>query len=348
VYVDPDGREVSITPNGTFVVTYPDGTVRAFSADRYAQNPAAVDAAILDSVAGDEVAAKHDFQVGVLRWQYQQEKGTAPGDDEYIYQHYDETGPVYAITGSGEIHSASGDIEPDYSVETLAVILTTGGFAASAARAGGGTLTQTSKVFVTNIADDLAGEVLGVNPSLVKGVGKLAIDRLGNSASGVGLGKSAISQAEANVLTGPNRGLILVQENLGKPKTEAMQAARDFESGTAGALSDVASHSRAVPSLRFDNPNPGGRNYVRFDSARNLGDGTIELIDAKTRIVPFDTRSGPFVSDNVRNSLLARSRAIAQNPRFRGVLEFPDVASAREAKVVLRQLGITNLRVRVR
>jgi RHS repeat-associated protein len=184
-YVDPDGREVSITPKGNFVVTYPDGTVRSFTAERYAHNPAAVETAILESVAGDQVSAKHDFQVGVLKWEYQQANGTAPGDDEYIYQHYDETGPVYAITGSGEIHSASGDIELDYSVEILAVTVVTGGSAASAVRAGGATLTQTSKVFVTNVADDLAGEVLGLNPSVVRSVGKLASNRAGNCVSWV-------------------------------------------------------------------------------------------------------------------------------------------------------------------
>jgi len=188
-YTDPDGREVSITPKGNYVVSYPDGTVRTFTADRYAQNPAAVEAAILESVSGDEAAAKHDFHVGVLKWEYQQEHGTAPGDDEYIYQHSDETGPVYAITGSGEIHSASGDIEPDYSVETLAVTVVTGGFAASAVRAGGGTLTQGAKVLVKNVADDLAGEALGLNPSLVKGAGKLAVDRVGRSVTDGGLWK---------------------------------------------------------------------------------------------------------------------------------------------------------------
>jgi hypothetical protein len=73
-----------------------------------------------------------------------------------------------------------------------------------------------------------------------------------------------------------------------------------------------------------------------------------ELIDAKARIVPFSTRQGPFISGSVRDGLLRKSQALAQNPSFRGVIEVPTQAARREALQVLQTLGIRNLRVRVR
>jgi len=142
--------------------------------------------------------------------------------------------------------------------------------------------------------------------------------------------------------------LTFVTENLGTPRNAAQRAARDFESGTIGAFSDVATRQRSVPALRFNNPNPNGASVVKFDGFRQLDDGVIELIDAKTRIVPFSTRQGPFISPSVRDALVRKSLAIEQNPGFRAVLEFPTAAARREAQQVLRQLGITNISTRVR
>jgi filamentous hemagglutinin len=127
-----------------------------------------------------------------------------------------------------------------------------------------------------------------------------------------------------------------------------MQTARDFESGTTGAFSDIATRQRQVPALRYDNPNPNGAPYVKFDGYQQLDDGVIELVDAKTRIVPFSTREGPFISSSVRDGLVRKSEALAQNPGYRGVIELPTVEARREAQQVLRQLGITNISTRVR
>jgi len=154
-----------------------------------------------------------------------------------------------------------------------------------------------------------------------------------------------MSVAGALSLPGPNRGLVFVEENLGEPTSAAMRRARDFESGTSGAYSYTPTQNRVVPALRFDNPN--GTNLVRFDGLE-VGADVVNLIDSKTRVVPFDRRGVPFVSENVRKTLLARSTAIAQNPGFAGWIEVPDEAAAREARQVLRQLGINNLRVRIR
>lgn len=88
--------------------------------------------------------------------------------------------------------------------------------------------------------------------------------------------------------------------------------------------------------------------FVSMALKRFRGGNDTVLIDAKTRIVPFSTRQGPFISDSVRQILLARSRALVQNPSFIGIVEVPSEAAAREARIVLRQLGITNLGVRIR
>jgi len=127
-----------------------------------------------------------------------------------------------------------------------------------------------------------------------------------------------------------------------------MQIARDFESGTTGAFSNIATRQRMVPALNFRNPNPRGASFVKYDGYRKLDNGITELIDAKTRLVPFSTRSGPFISSSVRDGLMRKSLSIQQNPGFRAILEFPNPASRSEAQLVLRQLGITNISTRVR
>ena len=127
-----------------------------------------------------------------------------------------------------------------------------------------------------------------------------------------------------------------------------MQRARDFESATPGAFTDISTQQRMVPALPFDNPNPRGAPVVRFDGYRHLDDGLVELIDAKTRIVQFATRQGPFISPSVRDGLMRKSQALSQNPGYIGVIELPSVEARREAQQVLRQLGITNLSTRTR
>lgn len=72
-----------------------------------------------------------------------------------------------------------------------------------------------------------------------------------------------LTQANALRLPAPNRGLVFVEENLGVPNSRAMSVARDFESGTTGAYSNVHTRNRVGPALRFDNSE--GRNLVRFD-----------------------------------------------------------------------------------
>src|SRR5205807_10241198 len=56
-----------------------------------------------------------------------------------------------------------------------------------------------------------------------------------------------------------NRGLTTATENTGRSSQ-----ARTWEEGATGWRTN-AQGQREVPALRFDNPNPNGNNFVRFD-----------------------------------------------------------------------------------
>jgi hypothetical protein len=103
-----------------------------------------------------------------------------------------------------------------------------------------------------------------------------------------------------------------------------------------------------VPALRYDNPNPRGAPYVKFDGYRRLENGKIELIDANTRIVPFETADGPYISKGIKEGLARQSAALKQNPGYVGVIELPTEAAAEEARLVLNELKIENISIRVR
>lgn len=262
-------------------------------------------------------------------------------------------GAAAAETGVGLLAIAHGS---DTSAAGIVALITgesqqtlTQQAATGLASAAGADPTLSGQIgFLTDMAVGTAASAMSIRHAATRGLPRSTLARpsLAADAAEVGAKDAVLSQAEAKALGGPNRGLIFVRENLGDPRSAAMRAARDFESATPGAVSDIASRSRIAPTLRFDNP--GGLNYVRWDGHSTLSNGFVELIDAKTRIVPFATRRGPFISSGVRSGLLARSRAIVQNEGFRGVIELPTEVAAREARLVLRRLGIFNLHVRVR
>ncbi|MGF1911901.1 hypothetical protein L4C38_21070 [Vibrio kasasachensis] len=132
-------------------------------------------------------------------------------------------------------------------------------------------------------------------------------------------------------MTGQNNGLIFVQEPQGNFDKNFVQ----FESGTKGAFSDISSKRKAVPAIRFDNPNPRGNNFVKFDGIED--DGTT-LIDRKTALTTFDKQL---------QSLQRVSNALKQNPGFKGVFEFPNQKAADKAMDILIRENITNITVRV-
>lgn len=147
---------------------------------------------------------------------------------------------------------------------------------------------------------------------------------------------------EANRLPDSNNGLIAVLE----PTGTGNPAAAAYQAGTAGAVSDIATGKQIVPALRYNNPNPRGMDFVKFDGYEVLPNGqTMLLIDAKMRL--------PVWSESTRSKSLETLRrvktALDQNPGFRVMYEFPSEASRQEALQFIRDNGFSEvIKTRVR
>jgi hypothetical protein len=81
------------------------------------------------------------------------------------------------------------------------------------------------------------------------------------------------------------------------------------------------------------------RENAKIDQLRRF-----QVADAQAGLV----YKGMFIAPSVRDGLVRKSEALAQNPNYRGVIELPTPVARREAQQVLRQLGITNISTRVR
>jgi filamentous hemagglutinin len=137
---------------------------------------------------------------------------------------------------------------------------------------------------------------------------------------------------DARKLEGENKGLIFVQE----PQGDFSKPFVKFEAGTTGAFSDVLSQRKAVSVIRFDNPNPNGNNFVKFDGVEDFNG--ITLIDRKTALTSFDKQI---------QSVQRVSNALRQNPGIKAVFEFPSQKAAGRATNILIQQNIRNITVRV-
>ncbi len=201
-----------------------------------------------------------------------------------------------------------------------------------------------------------AGTVLV--PGLVEGKLAGAAGELGDASQLLKAGTTledaapAISDAAEGAATAPvlpnPDALSFVPENSGVAQSPAGQAWRDYQAQTIGADTDPLTGQSNVPALQFDNPNPNGNPYVKWDGYQQLPDGTTELIDAKTAISPFSTADGPFVPQSTLDQLVNKSAALDQNPGYTGVIEVPTEQAAADAQAALDNLGIDNIDVRVR
>ncbi|MDY0745366.1 hemagglutinin repeat-containing protein [Paucibacter sp. R3-3] len=149
------------------------------------------------------------------------------------------------------------------------------------------------------------------------------------------------TEAQARNLSGENRGLIYVTDPL-----RGSEVAQDFQAGTTGAFSDLATGKNAVPALRYDNSNLNGVNYVKFDGAEAGADGsTVLLIDAKTKMAIFNNGAS-------RDTLVSLNRvkaAVEQNPGYTVMYEFPNQAAADAAATFIRDNGFAKfVKTRVR
>ncbi|HDS1675611.1 TPA: hemagglutinin repeat-containing protein [Stenotrophomonas maltophilia] len=143
-----------------------------------------------------------------------------------------------------------------------------------------------------------------------------------------------LTESEARALGGEKKGLIYVIESpRGKP------AARDFQAGTNGAFSDVASEKPAVPALRYTNPNERGVDFIKFDGIEAVGNEKILLIDAKTKLAIWS----PSTQREVLSTMGRVRSALEQNPGFKVVYEFPNEKVAAEARFFIRQNGMDDV-----
>ncbi len=133
-----------------------------------------------------------------------------------------------------------------------------------------------------------------------------------------------------DVVINTNRGLTWIEG------TESMSTrAANYQNGTTGASSNVASQKAEIPALRYTNPNPNGVNYVKFDGYDDI---TFTLIDRKINV----TNHRKSI-DQVRRM----SEALRQNPAFNAVIEVPNQKIQRKALRLLEKAGVDNISVRI-
>ncbi|MGL4512016.1 MAG: RHS repeat-associated core domain-containing protein [Lacipirellulaceae bacterium] len=98
-----------------------------------------------------------------------------------------------------------------------------------------------------------------------------------------------------------------------------------YEDGLIGAASDVATQRRVVPALLYNNTNPRGKGYVRFDGADPTNQR--ELIDRKLNVT---TKSGQI------RALQRQEEAMKQNLGYSLRIEVPNTAAETAANRALR------------
>jgi filamentous hemagglutinin len=154
-----------------------------------------------------------------------------------------------------------------------------------------------------------------------------------NLAWAAGSLSGSLDKKEAMALIGENKGLIYVYENQGGTSA-AQKAAQEFQAGTSGSFSDLVTGKQVVPALRYDNPNAGGLDFIKFDGIETAADGsTVLLIDAKTKLAIWSRTT----QNTVLETLKRVEAAVAQNPGYKVVYEFPNAKAMAEAQTFIKQ-----------
>ena len=133
-------------------------------------------------------------------------------------------------------------------------------------------------------------------------------------------GRKVYTESELNQLgrgsdATPNRGVEYIFEKpAGKPE------AQEFQWGTTGSMMQQTPDGpkNVIPALRYDNTNPRGMNFIKFDGIE-VRDGTTYLIDAK-RNVPHWNKSA---MKNLGKTFRRINEAKNQNPEIKVIYEFP-------------------------
>ncbi len=114
----------------------------------------------------------------------------------------------------------------------------------------------------------------------------------------------------------PNRGVEYMYE-----KPAGNSKAQEFQWGTTGSMMQkVDGEARnVIPALRYDNSNPRGMNFIKFDGIEVIDDQTY-LIDAKRNVSYWNESA----MKNFGKTLRRINTAKEQNPEIKIVYEFPD------------------------
>ena len=119
----------------------------------------------------------------------------------------------------------------------------------------------------------------------------------------------------------PNRGVEYMFE-----KPAGKIEAQEFQWGLTGSMMQQtpSGPKNIIPALRYDNPNPRGMNFIKFDGIE-VRNGTTYLIDTK-RNVPYWNKSA---MKNLEKTFRRINEAKNQNPEIKVIYEFPN----EEAKI---------------
>ena len=96
--------------------------------------------------------------------------------------------------------------------------------------------------------------------------------------------------------------------------------AQEFQWGLTGSMMQQtpSGHKNIIPALRYDNSNPRGMNFIKFDGIE-VRNGTTYLIDTK-RNVPYWNKSA---MKNLTKTFDRINEAKNQNPEIKVIYEFP-------------------------
>ena len=114
----------------------------------------------------------------------------------------------------------------------------------------------------------------------------------------------------------PNRGVEYMFE-----KPAGKLEAQEFQWGLTGSMMQQtpSGPQNIIPALRYDNSNPRGMNFIKFDGIE-VRNGTTYFIDTK-RNVPYWNKSA---MKNLTKTFRRINEAKNQNPEIKVIYEFPD------------------------
>jgi filamentous hemagglutinin len=110
------------------------------------------------------------------------------------------------------------------------------------------------------------------------------------------------------------------------------QDALDYQSILPGAVTDVKTRKLIAPGLRYDNPNPRGKNYILFDG--------VDLYDATTLI---DRKLGIARSRKQEDTFRRWAAGLRQNPGIKIRIEVPNQRVSQEIRDFLRKIQVEEI-----